>query len=60
MSSIIAPAFSRFILITQFNNNISIANEMRIICDVRGNFPQIFLERLLAIFDGEQNTWWVI
>lgn len=56
MSAIIASAFSRLILIAQFNNNISIPNEMRIICDVRGNFPQIFPERLLAIFDREQNA----
>lgn len=28
MSAIIAPAFSRLILITQFNNNISIGNEI--------------------------------
>lgn len=55
MRAIIAPAFSRLILITQFNNNISIPNEMRIICNVRGNFPQIFTKRLLAIFNKEQN-----
>lgn len=56
MSAIIAPVFSRLILITQFNNSISIANEMNIICDVRGNFPQMFPPRMLAIFDRDQNA----